>query len=85
MSDQRDLVAAVSRVRTLLDLDSDPVAVDAVLGHDPKLAGAVLAHPGLRSPGAVDGFEMAMRAIVGQQISVAGARTIVGADHRVAR
>jgi AraC family transcriptional regulator of adaptative response / DNA-3-methyladenine glycosylase II len=78
LSDQRDLVAAVSRVRRLLDLDADPVAVDEVLGTDPALVALVTARPGLRSPGAVDGFEMAMRAVVGQQISVAGARTLLG-------
>jgi AraC family transcriptional regulator, regulatory protein of adaptative response / DNA-3-methyladenine glycosylase II len=78
LTDQRDLVAAVSRVRRLLDLDADPSAVDDVLSHDRQLEAAVRANPGLRSPGAVDGFEMAMRAIVGQQISVAGARTVLG-------
>jgi AraC family transcriptional regulator of adaptative response / DNA-3-methyladenine glycosylase II len=78
LTDQRDLVAAVSRVRRLLDLDADPVAVDETLGADPALTDLVAARPGLRSPGAVDGFEMAVRAIVGQQISVAGARTLLG-------
>jgi AraC family transcriptional regulator, regulatory protein of adaptative response / DNA-3-methyladenine glycosylase II len=84
LTDQRDLVAAVSRVRRLLDLDADPSAVDDVLSRDRQLEPAVRTNPGLRSPGAVDGFEMAMRAIVGQQISVAGARTLLGrivADH----
>jgi AraC family transcriptional regulator of adaptative response / DNA-3-methyladenine glycosylase II len=74
----RDLVAVVARVRRLLDLDADPVAVDAVLGADPALALAVRKRPGLRSPGAVDGFEMTVRTIVGQQISVSGARTVLG-------
>jgi AraC family transcriptional regulator of adaptative response / DNA-3-methyladenine glycosylase II len=78
LADQRDLVAAVSRVRRLLDLDADPVAVDDALRIDRQLAPLVDSRPGLRSPGAVDGFEMAMRAIVGQQISVAGARTLLG-------
>lgn len=78
LTDQRDLISAVSRVRRLLDLDADPVAVDSALERDPHLAAMVRKHPGLRSPGAVDGFEMAMRAIVGQQISVAGARTVLG-------
>jgi AraC family transcriptional regulator of adaptative response / DNA-3-methyladenine glycosylase II len=76
-SDQRDLVAVVSRVRHLLDLDADPEAVDALLGTDPALAPLIDKRPGLRSPGAVDGFEMAVRAVVGQQISVAGARTVL--------
>jgi AraC family transcriptional regulator of adaptative response / DNA-3-methyladenine glycosylase II len=78
LTDTRDLVAAVSRVRRLLDLDADPVAVDTALGSDPGLAGLVAARPGLRCPGAVDGFELAVRAVVGQQISVAGARTLLG-------
>jgi AraC family transcriptional regulator of adaptative response / DNA-3-methyladenine glycosylase II len=78
LTDQRDLVAVVARVRRLLDLDADPVAVDDVLGADPVLATLVAKRPGLRSPGAVDGFEMATRAVIGQQISVAGARTLLG-------
>ena len=77
LTDQRDLVAVVARVRRLLDLDADPQAVDAALSLDPILAPLVAKHPGLRSPGAVNGFEMAVRAVVGQQISVAGARTVL--------
>jgi AraC family transcriptional regulator of adaptative response / DNA-3-methyladenine glycosylase II len=77
LQDTRDLVAVVARVRRLLDLDADPVAVDAVLGADPALAPLVLKRPGLRAPGTVDGFETAVRTIVGQQISVAGARTVL--------
>jgi len=76
--DHRDLAAAVARIRRLLDLDADPQAVDEVLSRQPVLAGLVRQRPGLRSPGAVDGFEMAVRAVVGQQISVAGARTLLG-------
>jgi AraC family transcriptional regulator of adaptative response / DNA-3-methyladenine glycosylase II len=78
LTDQRDLVMVVSRVRRLLDLDADPSAVDALLGTDPGLAPLVAKRPGLRAPGAVDGFEMAVRAVVGQQISVSGARTVLG-------
>ena len=78
LTDQRDLVNVVARVRRLFDLDADPVAVDDVLGSDPALAPLVAARPGLRSPGAADGVEMTARAIVGQQISVAGARTVLG-------
>jgi AraC family transcriptional regulator of adaptative response / DNA-3-methyladenine glycosylase II len=78
LTDQRDLISAVARVRRLLDLDADPVAVEAALDADPQLAPLVGKHAGVRSPGAVDGFEMAVRAIVGQQISVAGARTLLG-------
>jgi AraC family transcriptional regulator, regulatory protein of adaptative response / DNA-3-methyladenine glycosylase II len=75
--DVRDLAPAVARCRRLLDLDADPVAVDAVLAADPALAPFVAKEPGVRVPGAVDGFEMAVRAVIGQQISVAGARTIL--------
>ncbi len=75
LGDVRDLAPAVARCRRLLDLDADPVAVDALLGADPALAAAVGAEPGVRVPRAVDGFETAVRAIVGQQVSVAGART----------
>ena len=71
-----DLQAAVQRCRRLLDLDADPVAVDAHLGADPLLAHLVAQRPGLRSPGAVDGGELLVRAIIGQQVSVAGARTV---------
>jgi AraC family transcriptional regulator of adaptative response / DNA-3-methyladenine glycosylase II len=78
LHDTRDLVAVVARVRRLLDLDADPVAVDAVLGADPALAPLIAKRPGLRSPGTVDGFETAVRTIVGQQISVSGARTVLG-------
>ncbi len=78
LSDQRDLTTAVARCRQLLDLDADPVAVLDALGGDPALGRLVTADPGRRVPGAVDGFELAVRAIVGQQVSVAGARTVVG-------
>jgi AraC family transcriptional regulator of adaptative response / DNA-3-methyladenine glycosylase II len=78
LADHRDLAAAVARLRRLLDLDADPVAVDSVLNEQRPLRPLTRRHPGLRSPGAVDGFEMAVRAIIGQQISVAGARTILG-------
>jgi AraC family transcriptional regulator of adaptative response / DNA-3-methyladenine glycosylase II len=78
LTDEHDLDTVTSRVRRLLDLDADPSAVDAVLGADPVLAPLVAKRPGLRAPGAVDGFEMAVRAVVGQQISVRGARTLLG-------
>jgi AraC family transcriptional regulator of adaptative response / DNA-3-methyladenine glycosylase II len=75
LADVRDLAPAVARCRRLLDLDADPEAVDATLAADPALAAVVAKDPGVRVPRAVDGFEMAVRAIVGQQVSVAGART----------
>ncbi len=76
LADLRDLGSAVERCRRLLDLDADPDAIAAVLGADPDLGPLVLARPGLRVPGHVDGFEVAVRAIIGQQISLAGARTL---------
>jgi AraC family transcriptional regulator of adaptative response / DNA-3-methyladenine glycosylase II len=71
----RDLTPAVARCRRLLDLDADPAAVDATLAADPTLAPGVAAEPGVRLPHAVDGFEMAVRAITTQQISLQSART----------
>lgn len=84
LTDLRDTAAAVERVRRLLDADCDPVAVADALGPDDVLGPLVRARPGLRVPGHVDGHELAVRAVLGQQISVAGARTIAGrlvADH----
>ena len=78
LEDLRDLGAAVERSRRLLDLDADPVAVADVLGADPLLASLVRQAPGRRVPGSVDGAELAVRAVLGQQISVAGARTLAG-------
>lgn len=76
LEDLRDLGAATERVRRLLDADCDPVAVDERLGSDPLLAPSVAAVPGLRVPGHVDGHEVAVRAVLGQQVSVAAARTL---------
>jgi AraC family transcriptional regulator of adaptative response / DNA-3-methyladenine glycosylase II len=78
LADSRDLVAVVARVRRLLDLDADPVAADDVLSRDLRLAPLIHKRPGLRSPGSIDGFETAVATIVGQQVSVAGARTVLG-------
>jgi AraC family transcriptional regulator of adaptative response / DNA-3-methyladenine glycosylase II len=78
LDDVRDYATAISRVRRLLDLDADPTAVTEALGPDPVLGPLIRANPGLRLPGAVDGPELAIRAILGQQISVAGARTLAG-------
>lgn len=68
-----DVAPAVARVRRLLDLDADPVAIDEALSQDPRLRALVEATPGMRVPGAVDAHELLVRAIVGQQISVKGA------------
>jgi AraC family transcriptional regulator of adaptative response / DNA-3-methyladenine glycosylase II len=78
LTDTRDLVTVVARVRRLLDLDADPIAVDTVLSADPQLAPLISKRPGLRAPGSVDGYETAVRTVVGQQISVSGARTVLG-------
>ncbi len=76
LSDLRDVGAAVERCRRLADLDADPVAVDEVLALDADLASSVRRHPGLRVPGHPDGFELAARAVLGQQVSLLAARTI---------
>jgi AraC family transcriptional regulator, regulatory protein of adaptative response / DNA-3-methyladenine glycosylase II len=78
LCDLRDVAAAVERCRRLLDADCDPVAVDEELGADPRLAPLVRTRPGLRVPGHVDGNEIAVRAVLGQQISVARARALAG-------
>jgi AraC family transcriptional regulator of adaptative response / DNA-3-methyladenine glycosylase II len=71
-----DLAAAVRRCRRLLDLDADPLGYAAVLGEDDSLGPLVAANPGLRAPGTVDGAESAVRAVLGQQVSLAAARTV---------
>jgi len=78
LSSWSDLGVAVQRVRRLLDLDSDPAAADAVLGSDATLSALVAAVPGRRAPASVDPYETAIRAVIGQQVSVAGARTVAG-------
>jgi AraC family transcriptional regulator of adaptative response / DNA-3-methyladenine glycosylase II len=70
--------APAARVRRLFDLDADPAAIHATLGRDRMLAPLLRRRPGVRVPGAWDPFELAVRAIVGQQVSVAGARTVLG-------
>lgn len=75
LDDLRDTTAALARVRALLDADADPVAVDEHLGADPALARLVAARPGLRVPGHVEGTELAVRAVLGQQVTVVAART----------
>jgi AraC family transcriptional regulator of adaptative response / DNA-3-methyladenine glycosylase II len=78
LDDLRDLTMAVARCRHLCNLDADPVAVDTVLGADRLLRPLVRRTPGRRVAGAADPFEMAVRAVLGQQVSVAGARTVAG-------
>lgn len=75
LHDLRDTAAALARVRALLDADADPVAVDDHLRADSALAPLVARRPGLRVPGHVDGVELAVRAVLGQQVTVVAART----------
>lgn len=78
LADLRDTTAAVERTRRLLDADCDPLAVAEHLGTDPVLGPLVARHPGLRVPGQIDGEETAIRTVIGQQVSVTGARTVTG-------
>lgn len=71
----RDLPVLVARARRLFDLDADPLAVDAALAAHPELAPLVSRTPGIRVPGAADPHEMLIRAMIGQQITVAAATT----------
>jgi AraC family transcriptional regulator of adaptative response / DNA-3-methyladenine glycosylase II len=72
------LPAIIARVRRVFDLAADPAAIGAHLARDPALASLVATRPGLRVPGAWDGFELAIRAVLGQQITVAGAIRLAG-------
>ncbi len=65
-------------LRRLFDLDARPQVTSAHLAHDARLAKAVAARPGLRIPGSLDSFELGVRAIVGQQVSVSAATTVAG-------
>jgi AraC family transcriptional regulator of adaptative response / DNA-3-methyladenine glycosylase II len=78
LTDMRDLASAISRCRRLLDLDADPQAVDDLLGRDDALAPLIGKAPGRRVPRTVDAAEFALRAVLGQQISTAAARTHAG-------
>jgi AraC family transcriptional regulator of adaptative response / DNA-3-methyladenine glycosylase II len=72
------LLPIVERVRDLFDLDAPVDDISRVLGRDRRLARLLRANPGVRVPGAWDGFELAVRAILGQQISVSAATTLAG-------
>jgi AraC family transcriptional regulator of adaptative response / DNA-3-methyladenine glycosylase II len=76
LDDLRDVTAAVQRCRRLLDLDADPIAVSGFLARDEVVGPLARACPGRRSPGHVDGDELALRAVLGQQVSVAAARRL---------
>jgi AraC family transcriptional regulator of adaptative response / DNA-3-methyladenine glycosylase II len=87
LDDVRDLAAAMQRTRLLLDLDSDPYSVLEALGGDELLGPLVQSSPGRRVPGHVDGHELAVRAVLGQQVSVAAAATLAArltSEHGVA-
>jgi AraC family transcriptional regulator of adaptative response / DNA-3-methyladenine glycosylase II len=72
------LPTIVARLRRVFDLAADPEVIGAHLGEDPALAPLIAARPGLRVPGAWDGFELAVRAVLGQQITVRGAASLAG-------
>lgn len=76
--DSRALLVIVERVRRMFDLGADPAVIAGHLAGDALLAPVMKRHPGLRTPGAWDGFELSVRAILGQQVSVAAATTIAG-------
>jgi AraC family transcriptional regulator, regulatory protein of adaptative response / DNA-3-methyladenine glycosylase II len=78
LDDVRDLAHAVATVRRMLDLDADPIAIDEDLAADPVLAPLIAARPGLRVPGAAAAHEIVTRAVLNQQVSVAGAITLAG-------
>lgn len=72
------LMPLVARVRRMFDLDARPELIEAVLRRDRTLAALVAKRPGLRVPGAIDPFEASVRALLGQQVSVAAATTLAG-------
>ena len=72
------LMPLLGRMRRLFDLDANPAIIEAHLKQDPLLGPRIAATPGLRVPGAFDAFELAVRAVLGQQVSVAGATTLSG-------
>ncbi len=74
--DMKALPAVIARVRRVFDLSADPTLIGAHLSQDPALAPLIALRPGLRAPGAWDGFELAVRAILGQQITVTAARNL---------
>ena len=78
LADLRCFTTAIGRIRRLFDLDADPQAVADYFVHDPVLGPLSIKNPGLRSPGAADSDEMAVRAVLGQQITVVAARRLAG-------
>jgi AraC family transcriptional regulator of adaptative response / DNA-3-methyladenine glycosylase II len=82
IADPRSLYSIIERIRLMFDLNADWTAIQQGLAHDPELKGRLRVAPGLRVPGCWDGFELTVRAILGQQITVSGATTLAG---RIAR
>jgi AraC family transcriptional regulator, regulatory protein of adaptative response / DNA-3-methyladenine glycosylase II len=78
LDDRSGLGPLLARIRRLLDLDTDSGEIDAHLGGDPALASAIAASPGIRLPGSLDPEESLFRTLIGQQISIAAARTVTG-------
>src|SRR3954453_11102747 len=78
LDDARDEEAALARVRAMLDLGADPAAIGAALGRDRVMRKLIAKAPGRRVPGCADPNEIAIRAVLGQQVSVAGAATLAG-------
>lgn len=76
LADHGQLMPIVARVRRMFDLDANPAVIAQCLGQDPLLASTLAAHPGIRAPGCWSFFESSIRAIVGQQVSIAAARGI---------
>jgi AraC family transcriptional regulator of adaptative response / DNA-3-methyladenine glycosylase II len=74
----RALPGIVARIRRVFDLGADVAAIGAHLAQDPLLAPLIAERPGLRAPGGWDGFELAMRAVLGQQVTVEAARRLAG-------
>jgi AraC family transcriptional regulator of adaptative response / DNA-3-methyladenine glycosylase II len=78
LSDDRDLMVVVERVKRMFDLDANPRAIHLTLNQDPLLGRLIRQTPGLRLPGSWDPFETAVRAVIGQQLSIQGAVTQMG-------
>jgi AraC family transcriptional regulator of adaptative response / DNA-3-methyladenine glycosylase II len=78
LSGPAPIIRVSDRLRRIFDLSADPDRIAACLRSDPELRPRLRRHPGLRVPGAWDGFELAVRAILGQQVSVRGATTLAG-------
>src|SRR3954454_8487773 len=78
LDDARDGDEAVARVRSMLDMDAAPAAIGEALGGDELMRRLVAQAPGRRVPGCADGAEIAVRAVLGQQVSITGASTLAG-------